>query len=127
MKPRRSSLWCAAVLAVQLILPGSGAGSLAATGITLLMARRDAMTDDGTIRIPVASGKAYRVVSPPADALVTPALANELQNVLKRFAVEAGFNERNPVSVFFKPGVVGHHKVGRAADIYAVGEVGIDG
>jgi hypothetical protein len=85
------------------------------------------MTDDGTIRIPVASGKAYRVVSPPADALVTPALANELQNVLKRFAVEAGFNERNPVSVFFKPGVVGHHKVGRAADIYAVGGVGIDG
>ncbi|MGH9957139.1 MAG: hypothetical protein ACREBC_08410, partial [Pyrinomonadaceae bacterium] len=40
--------------------------------------------------------------------------------------MEAGFNERNPVSVFFKPGVVGHHKVGRAADIYAVGGLGID-
>ena len=41
--------------------------------------------------------------------------------------MEAGFSEQNPVSVFFKPGVVGHHKVGRAADIYAVGGVGIDG
>ena len=74
-----------------------------------------------------ASGKAYRVTSPPENGLVTRDLANELGKVLERFAAEAGFNERKPVSVFFKPGVVGHHKVGRAADIYAVGGIGIDG
>jgi hypothetical protein len=28
--------------------------------------------------------------------------------------------------VLFKPGVVGHHQVGRAADIYAVAGVGLD-
>lgn len=83
------------------------------------------MANEGTGRVPVASGKAYRITSPPAYALVTRTLANELQQVLERFAVEAGFNEQNPVSVFFKPGVVGHHRVGRAADIYAVGRVGI--
>ncbi len=84
------------------------------------------MADEGATRVPVASGKAYRVASPPEHALETRALANELHKVLERFAVEAGFNERNPVSFFFKPGVVGHHKVGRAADIYAVGGIGID-
>jgi len=40
--------------------------------------------------------------------------------------MEAGFSERNPVRLFFKPGVVGHHKLGRAADIYAVGGSGLD-
>lgn len=85
------------------------------------------MADERPTRVPVASGKAYRVASLPEHALVTRTLANELQEVLERFAAEAGFNERKPVSVFFKPGVVGHHKVGRAADIYAVGGLGIDG
>jgi hypothetical protein len=84
------------------------------------------MADDGATRVPVASGRAYRVASPPEHALITRTLANELQKVLERLAVEAGFNEREPVSIFFKPGVVGHHKVGRAADIYAVGGIGID-
>jgi hypothetical protein len=84
------------------------------------------MADDGPTRVPVASGKPYRVTSPPENALVTRDLASELGKVLERFAAEAGFNERKPVSVFFKPGVVGHHKVGRAADIYAVGGIGID-
>ncbi len=64
--------------------------------------------------------------SPPQNALVTPELASELQRVLERFAMEAGFSDRNPVSISFKPGVVGHHKVGRAADIYGVGGVGLD-
>ena len=40
--------------------------------------------------------------------------------------MEAGFSESNPISFFFKPGVVGHHKCGRAADIYAVGGIGLD-
>jgi hypothetical protein len=85
------------------------------------------MADEEATRVPVASGKAYRVASPPANALITRELASELGNVLERFAVESGFSERNPVSLFFEPGVVGHHKVGRAADIYAVGGIGIDG
>lgn len=85
------------------------------------------MADDGATRVPVASGRAYRIASPPEHALVTRTLANELQKVLERFAVEAGFNERKPVSLFLQPGVVGHHRVGRAADIYAVGGLGIDG
>jgi hypothetical protein len=58
--------------------------------------------------------------------MVTSRLAEELQAVLERFAREAGFGERAPVGLFFKPGVVGHHQVGRAADIYAVGGVGLD-
>jgi hypothetical protein len=76
--------------------------------------------------MPVPSGRGYRIDSPPGNALVTGELADELRRVLERFAMEAGFSESNPVSFFFKPGVVGHHKVGRAADIYAVGGVGLD-
>lgn len=41
--------------------------------------------------------------------------------------MDAGFSESNPVGIFLKPGVVGHHKFGRAADLYAVGDVGLDG
>jgi hypothetical protein len=58
--------------------------------------------------------------------MVTRGLAEALQAVLERFAREAGFGERAPVGLFFKPGVVGQHQVGRAADIYAVGGVGLD-
>ena len=61
----------------------------------------------------------------PAHARVTRQLASELEHVLEKFAIEAGFDERNPVSVYFKPGIFGHHRVGRAADIYAVGGIGI--
>jgi hypothetical protein len=74
----------------------------------------------------VPSGEAYRVASPPENALVTPALAAELQRVLERFAAEAGFGEQQPVAVVFRPGVVGHHRENRAADIYAVGGVGLE-
>jgi hypothetical protein len=76
--------------------------------------------------VPVPSGRAYRIVSPPPNALVTRELADELQKVLEQFAREAGCHARTPVSLFFKPGVVGHHQVGRAADIYAVGGIGLD-
>lgn len=76
--------------------------------------------------VPVPSGRGYRVASPAGNALVTPQLAAELRRVLDRFAAEAGFTPARQVPVVFKPGVVGHHKVGRAADIYAVGGVGLD-
>jgi hypothetical protein len=76
--------------------------------------------------VPVASGLAYRVESPPGNALVTRELADELRRVLEIFAREAGFDEKRPVGVFFKPGVVGHHQVGRAADIYEVERKGLD-
>jgi hypothetical protein len=77
-------------------------------------------------RIPIASGRSYRVASPARNALVTPSLAAELARVLERFAIEAGFSPQRPVPLVFKPGVVGHHRVGRAADIYAVGGRGLD-
>jgi hypothetical protein len=76
--------------------------------------------------IPVPSGKAYRISSPPRNGIVTRELAKELQRVLERFAREAGFSERLPIDLEFRPGVVGHHKVGRAADIYGVGTRGLE-
>jgi hypothetical protein len=75
--------------------------------------------------VPVESGRSFRVVSPPANALVTRQLASELEHVLEKFALEAGFDERHPITVYFKPGIFGHHRVGRAADIYGVGGIGI--
>jgi hypothetical protein len=75
--------------------------------------------------VAVGSGRSYRVASPPANARATRELASELEHVLEKFALEAGFDERNPVSVYFKPGIFGHHRVGRAADIYGVGGIGI--
>jgi hypothetical protein len=86
----------------------------------------DASFSSGTPRVPVSSGKAYRIDSPPGNGLVTTELARELKRVLEKFAMDAGFSESNPVGIFFKPGVVGHHKFGRAADIYAVRGVGLD-
>lgn len=76
--------------------------------------------------VPVCSGRSYRVVSPSGSAMVTRELANELEKVLENFALEAGFNEQHPVSVYFKSGIFGHHRFGRAADIYAVAGVGLD-
>jgi hypothetical protein len=77
-------------------------------------------------RVRIGSGRAYRVAPLPSSAFVTPALAAELEHVLERFAAEAGFTAEHPVDILFKPGVVGHHQVGRAADIYAVGGRGLD-
>jgi hypothetical protein len=76
--------------------------------------------------VAVPDGRSYRVVSPPSHAMVTESLGGELSRVLERFARGAGFDELRPVSAFFKPGMFGHHRVGRAADIYAVGGVGVD-
>jgi hypothetical protein len=77
-------------------------------------------------RIPVPSGAAYVVESPPQNSLCSRELAHELSRILERFAAEAGFGARNPVALFFRPGIFGHHKVGRAVDIYAVGRTGMD-
>ena len=76
--------------------------------------------------VAVRSGSAFRVDSPPASALVTPELAAELHRVLERFAIEAGASDRQPMRVFFKAGIFGHHQIGRAADIYAVNGLGLD-
>jgi hypothetical protein len=86
----------------------------------------DAPISSGTLRVPVSSGKGYRIDSPPGNALVTRELAGELKRVLEKFSMDAGFSESNPVGIFLKPGVVGHHKFGRAADLYAVGGIGLD-
>jgi hypothetical protein len=80
----------------------------------------------GAFRVPVPQGRAYRIVSPPGNALVTRELADEMRRVLERFGTEAGFNAERPVSIVFEPGVVGHHRAGRAADIYAVWGIGLD-
>ena len=76
--------------------------------------------------VAVRSGRSFRVASAPANARVTRELASELEHVLEKFALEAGFDERHPVSIGFRPGIFGHHRVGRAADIYEVGGIGID-
>jgi hypothetical protein len=77
-------------------------------------------------RVPVRSGSAFRIDSPPANALVTPELADELHRLLEQFAQEAGVNDQQPVRIFFKPGIFGHHQIGRAADIYAVSGIGLE-
>lgn len=77
-------------------------------------------------RVAVPSGIGYRVDSPPTNALVTSELAAELRRALERFSREAGYGSARPVGIFFKPGTVGHHKIGRAADIYSVGGFGLD-
>ncbi len=76
--------------------------------------------------VPVQSGQTYRVQHFPVQAYVTPQLAGELEQVLERFGRESGFTQENPIGIVFKPGTVGHHQVGRAADIYAVGGRGLD-
>src|SRR5262245_38528103 len=77
-------------------------------------------------RVPVRSGRCFRIESPPESALVTLDLARELERVLDRFARDIENSVRDPISVFFKPGIFGHHKVGRAVDIYGVGGMGLD-
>jgi hypothetical protein len=82
--------------------------------------------DLNNTRVPVRSGSTFRVDSAPANALVVPELADELHRVLERFAIEAGASEQRPMHISFKPGIFGHHQVGRAADIYSVNGVGLN-
>ncbi len=88
------------------------------------------MWGDGAIEsdrgfTPVPQGIAYKVESPPSSAMVRLQLARELGRVLERFAREAGFGPQRPVGIVFRPGIFGHHRTGQAADIYAVGKLGI--
>jgi hypothetical protein len=76
--------------------------------------------------VPVPSGENYRIVSPPENAMVTRELAEELRRALDRFGGDARFTRERPVRILFKPGVVGHHQVGRAADIYEVEGMGLE-
>lgn len=76
--------------------------------------------------VPVPSGLAFRAECPVDLVRVTPPLAAELARVLERFALDAGFTPARPVVVTFRAGIVGHHRVGRAADLYGVGGVGLD-
>lgn len=73
----------------------------------------------------IRSGDAYRVQT-SGRFLIRRELAAELNKVLERFAREAGFTLANPVEVGFERGIFGHHKVGRAADIYKVGRIGME-
>ena len=82
--------------------------------------------NDASPRVTVPSGIAYRALFAPAPERVTPALAAEVGRVLGRFAEDTGATAAAPVSVLFRPGIFGHHQVGRAVDIYAVNGLGLD-
>jgi len=73
----------------------------------------------------VPGGRSYRTNAPAYNAPVTSELAQELKRVLECFARNAGFGPHERVLVSFGPGIVGHHQVGRAADIYEVADVGL--
>lgn len=75
---------------------------------------------------PIRSGTSYRVTTLPRSAWVTRIFASELERVLERFAREAGFTEATPVQIELRPGIFGHHQVGRAADIYGVAGKGME-
>ncbi len=75
---------------------------------------------------PFASGRFFRVTSPPENALVTPPLAQMLNTVLEQFAQANGFTQENPLAVFFGRGTLGLHRFDRAADIYGIGGKGLD-
>lgn len=88
--------------------------------------RREHLAASPQALVPVPSGTRYRIVGMPERGPVRPALAMQLQRVLERFAAEAGASAARPLSIELRPGVVGHHRVGRAADLYAVAGIGLD-
>ena len=73
----------------------------------------------------MASGKLFRVVSPPEHAKVTAQLASHLTQALEQFAQANGFTEEKPMTLSFGRGTLGLHRSHRAADIYAVDGKGI--
>jgi hypothetical protein len=76
-------------------------------------------------RVPLRAGHHWRLVGVPEATRVRVPLARELERVLERFAVEAGATPERPIAVELRPGVVGHHQVGRAADLYGVAGIGL--
>jgi hypothetical protein len=91
------------------------------------MAMRRAADNECSERAPVPSGHAYRAEFAGEPERVTAELAAELRRVLERFAEEAGATCAKPVRIGFGRGIFGHHQVGRAADIYAVNGLRLDG
>lgn len=73
---------------------------------------------------PVRSGGSYRITSPPTRGLVRAELAEALETVFERFALEHGFSGKQPLEISLSRGYKANsqgHKEGRAADIDAVG------
>jgi hypothetical protein len=91
----------------------------------IVTATLTAPCEDRTVRVTIHSGRNFRVDSSPGNALVTPELARELEYVLDLFGRNLPRECGTRVGTYFKPGIFGHHKVGRAADIYGVGGVGL--
>ena len=58
--------------------------------------------------------------------MATRELSSCLESAFEKFARGSGFDEHRRVGILLRPGIFGHHKVGRAADIYAVAGVGLD-
>jgi hypothetical protein len=77
-------------------------------------------------RVAIGEGPRYRVTMiDPARSAVVPTLARELERVFDLFAREAGAAPSAPIPIRIEPGIFGHHQIGRAADIYAVGGLGL--
>lgn len=77
---------------------------------------------------PVPSGRAYRITSPPARGLVTPALAEALEAVFESLAEQHGFTRERPLALDLSRGFMAGshgHGEGRAADIATVGGKGL--
>jgi hypothetical protein len=95
----------------------------------LIMVRAEAIRrPQSWVRLrPIRSGKAFRIVSPSGLALVRPELADALETVFERFALERRFEPRQRLSIEIArghaPTSAGHYE-GRAADISAVGGIG---
>ena len=64
---------------------------------------------------PIASGKLFRVVSPPEQATATPQLAQHLSQALEQFAQANGFTEEKPLAISFGRGTLGLHRSNRLA------------
>jgi len=75
--------------------------------------------------VPIRSGARFRIVSPSSAGLVTPELAAKLHGVFARLAARTDHSGRCPLAIELRRGVVGHHKVGRATDVYGVGGRGL--
>jgi hypothetical protein len=72
----------------------------------------------------VRSGEAFRIISPPQHGLVSPELAEAIENVFEVFARACGATPEKPLEIRlargFQSGSPGHGE-GRALDILAVG------
>ncbi len=78
-------------------------------------------------RVPIPSGALYRVLAAdPAHTAVRPDVAAEIARAFEIFAREAGATSQAPVTIQVRPGIFGHHQVGRALDIYEVNGLGLD-